>query len=65
LATSELLIREATPSDRGAIEEVTLASYAQFGELMLPDHWAYYQQSILATLSSVGSTGLASSSAGG
>jgi hypothetical protein len=65
LATSELLIREATPSDRGAIEEVTLASYAQFGEPMLPDHWAYYQQSILAALSSVGSTGLASSSAGG
>jgi GNAT superfamily N-acetyltransferase len=45
----ELRIRSAGPTDRGAIEAVTLAAYEQYATLM-PAHWEGYRQNILATL---------------
>jgi predicted N-acetyltransferase YhbS len=46
---NELHIRDARPSDRNAIEAVTLAAYQQFAALM-PAYWEGYRQNILATL---------------
>ena len=42
-------IRDARPSDRSAIEAVTLAAYQQYAALM-PAYWKGYRQNILATL---------------
>ena len=42
-------MRDARPSDRGAIEAVTLAAYQQYAALM-PAYWEGYRQNILATL---------------
>ncbi len=46
-------IREARPSDRGAIEAVTLAAYEQYAAALAPPLWAMYRQSIQATLGGV------------
>jgi predicted N-acetyltransferase YhbS len=47
-----LHIRDARPSDRSAIEAVTLAAYQQYAALM-PAHWEGYRQNILAALANV------------
>ena len=47
-----LHIRDAGPSDRGAIEAVTLAAYQQYATVM-PAYWEGYRQNILATLADV------------
>lgn len=47
-----LHIRDAHPSDRGAIEALTLSAYQEYAALM-PAHWASYRQNILATLAAV------------
>ena len=44
-----LRIRNARPSDRKAIEAITLAAYQQYAALM-PELWESYRQNILATL---------------
>jgi len=44
-----LRVRGARSDDRGAIEAVTLAAYAQYAALM-PAHWTGYRENILATL---------------
>jgi GNAT superfamily N-acetyltransferase len=47
-----LYIRDARPSDRSAIEAVTLAAYQQYAARM-PAYWEGYRQNILATLTDV------------
>jgi predicted N-acetyltransferase YhbS len=47
-----LQIREACPSDRDAIEAVTLSAYQEYAALM-PAHWEGYRENILATLADV------------
>jgi ribosomal protein S18 acetylase RimI-like enzyme len=47
-----LYLRDARPSDRNAIEAVTLAAYQQYAALM-PGYWEGYRQNILATLADV------------
>ena len=49
---SGLQIRQARPSDRAAIEAVTLAAYQEYAAVM-PAHWEGYRQNILATLADV------------
>ena len=44
-----LRIRDASASDRGVVEAVTLAAYQQYAALM-PALWDGYRQNILATL---------------
>jgi len=46
-------IRDARPSDRGAILAVTLAAYEQYAAALPPPLWAMYRQSIQATLADV------------
>ncbi len=50
---SDLLIREAKPTDRDAIREVTLAAYQQYAARMPAHYWEGYRQNILATLAAV------------
>ena len=45
-------IRDARPSDRDAIEVVTLSAYQEYAPMM-PDHWEVYRESIVATLADV------------
>jgi GNAT superfamily N-acetyltransferase len=47
-------IRDARPSDRGAILAVTLAAYEQYAAALTPPLWARYRQNIQATLGDVG-----------
>ncbi|MGH7366093.1 MAG: GNAT family N-acetyltransferase [Candidatus Rokuibacteriota bacterium] len=47
-------IRDARPTDRAAIEAVTLAAYQQYAASLSPPLWAMYRQSIQATLADVG-----------
>jgi predicted N-acetyltransferase YhbS len=47
-----LQIRDARPSDRGAIKAVTLSAFQEYAALML-DHWELYRQNILTTLDAV------------
>ena len=54
MTAGDTRVREARGEDRAAIEDVTLAAYAQFAEVMLPERWAFYRDSILATLDSIG-----------
>jgi GNAT superfamily N-acetyltransferase len=49
---SDLLIRDAKPTDRDAIRDVTLAAYQQYAAPMAA-HWEGYRQNILATLAAV------------
>jgi GNAT superfamily N-acetyltransferase len=49
----DLLIRDARPSDRDAIGEVTLAAYREYAARM-PAHWERYQRNIVDTLADVG-----------
>ena len=49
---NSLHIRDAHPSDRYAIRDVTLSAYNQYAALM-PSHWEGYRQDILATLADV------------
>ena len=45
-----LRVRDASPADRGAIRDVTLAAYAEYAAQM-PRHWeGYYRANILTTL---------------
>jgi GNAT superfamily N-acetyltransferase len=46
-------LRDARPSDRGAILAVTLAAYEQYAAALTPPLWAMYRQSIQATLADV------------
>ena len=46
-------IRDARPSDRGAILAATLAAYEQYAAALPPPLWAMYRQSIQATLADV------------
>jgi len=46
-------IRDARPSDRGAILAVTLAAYEQYAAALAPPLWVMYRQSIQATLADV------------
>ena len=48
----ELLIRDARPSDRDAIRDVTLAAYHEYATQM-PAHWESYRQNILTTLADI------------
>ena len=43
-------VREATPADRAAIHDVTLAAYEEYAARMPPALWRGYRQSIVATL---------------
>ncbi len=45
-------IRDARPSDREAIEAVTLLAYQEYS-LLMPNHWDAYRESIVATLADV------------
>jgi GNAT superfamily N-acetyltransferase len=47
-----LLIRDARPSDRDAIRQVTLAAYREYAT-RIPAHWEAYRENILATLADV------------
>lgn len=47
-----MLIRDARPSDRDRIREVTLAAYQEYATQM-PDLWEGYRQNIVATLKSM------------
>ena len=49
MGMKDLRIRDARPSDRDAIEAVTLAAYEQYAAAM-PAHWDLYRQNILSTL---------------
>ena len=49
---NSLHIRDAHPSDRYAIRDVTLSAYNEYAALM-PSHWEGYRQDILATLADV------------
>ena len=46
-------IRDARPSDRGAILAVTLAAYEQYAAALTPPRWEMYRQNIQATLADV------------
>jgi len=46
-------LRDARPSDRDAIEAVTLAAYEQYATVLSPPLWTLYRQSIQATLRDV------------
>ncbi|HVO22237.1 MAG TPA: GNAT family N-acetyltransferase [Candidatus Margulisiibacteriota bacterium] len=47
-----LYLRDARPSDRSAIEAITLAAYQQYAAA-IPAYWEAYRQNILATLADV------------
>ena len=49
-----MLIRDAQPSDRQAIRDVTLAAYQEYAAHM-PGFWDGYRQNIIATLDDIGS----------
>ena len=49
-----MLIRDAQPSDRQAIRDVTLAAYQEYAAQM-PGFWDGYRQNIIATLDDIGS----------
>ena len=49
-----MLIRDARPSDRQAIRDVTLAAYQEYAAHM-PGFWDGYRRNIIATLDDVGS----------
>ena len=49
---NDLQIRDAQPSDREAIEAVTLSAYQEYAPLM-PEYWEPYRQNILETLAAV------------
>ena len=49
-----MLIRDARPSDRQAIRDVTLAAYQEYAAHM-PGFWDGYRQNIIATLDDIGS----------
>jgi len=46
---TDLRIRDARPTDRDAVRDVTLAAYQEYAAQM-PAHWGGYRQNILATL---------------
>jgi len=46
---TDLLIRDARPSDQDAIRQLTLAAYQEYAA-QIPAHWEAYRQNILATL---------------
>lgn len=46
---SDLLIRDARPSDQDAIRQLTLAAYQEYAA-QIPAHWEAYRQNILTTL---------------
>ncbi len=46
---TELVIRDARPSDQDAIRQVTLAAYQEYAA-QIPAHWEAYRENILATL---------------
>jgi GNAT superfamily N-acetyltransferase len=50
--TTDLLVREAQPSERAAIITLTLAAYAQYDAVMPTGAWTAYAASIRETLSS-------------
>jgi predicted N-acetyltransferase YhbS len=58
------MIRDARPSDRKAIRDVTLAAYQEYAPRM-PAHWKGYRQNILATLAHVGPADQIVAEAGG
>jgi GNAT superfamily N-acetyltransferase len=45
-----ITIRESRPSDRAAIEAVTLAAYEQYAAVLPAPLWEAYRQNIVATL---------------
>jgi ribosomal protein S18 acetylase RimI-like enzyme len=47
---NNLIIRDAQPADRVAIRAVTLASYAQYKQVMTPEYWKIYYEHLLETL---------------
>jgi predicted N-acetyltransferase YhbS len=49
---NDVHIRDARPSDRSAIEAVTLSAYQEYAMLMSA-HWEGYRQNIVATLAAV------------
>ena len=49
-----MLIRDARPSDRQAIRDVTLAAYQEYAAHM-PGFWDGYRRNIIATLDDIGS----------
>jgi GNAT superfamily N-acetyltransferase len=49
---TDLIVRDARPSDRDAIRQVTLSAYQEYAAGM-PAHWERYRQNILATLADV------------
>lgn len=50
----KLLIRDAREGDRDAIRTVTLSAYQEYADLMPPEHWEGYRQSMLETLDEEG-----------
>lgn len=50
----DVSVRDARPSDRDAIEAVTLSAYQEYA-IVLPAQWEGYKQNILATLAAPGS----------
>jgi GNAT superfamily N-acetyltransferase len=47
-------LRDATPSDRAAIEAVTLAAYEQYAAVLSASFWAAYRDNIRQTLANIG-----------
>lgn len=49
-----LVIRDARPDERGAMEELTLAAYAEYATLMMPEAWAALSQAVHTALAADG-----------
>ncbi|CAA9217736.1 MAG: hypothetical protein AVDCRST_MAG93-302, partial [uncultured Chloroflexia bacterium] len=49
-SNENLNIRDAQPADRQVIREVTLASYAQYEQVMTAEYWKIYYEHLLETL---------------
>src|SRR5258706_13030984 len=49
---TELILRDARPEDRAAIEDVTISAYQEYGAIM-GERWDIYRHSILGTLADV------------
>jgi GNAT superfamily N-acetyltransferase len=47
-------IRTATEADRAAIQEVSIAAYVQYAEIVPQDIWEAYKEDILKTTANVG-----------
>ena len=50
---NDFILRDAHPQDQDAIREVTLASYAQYADVMPPFAWNEYRKNIIETLARV------------